>query len=271
MHALLNHPAIEAGLIPFIVALIVAELFQRMRLSGLAVIAGFAITVYLASNFATTLGGSTHKIIWLGLGSAAVAIALTLLDWSLWRPVLAIVAGAAAVWVGLHLLLKHDVPLAMQWGAGIALYAAWVVYWFDGLRDDGISAGSAGVTLGLGTGGVVLLGASALLGKFALAVGAAAAAYLIIQVITNIRLSCGRTFTLPLSLIAALIGSYAVLASSLPWYILALLGLIPVAAKIPAPQGHALWLQAALLTCFTALFAGAAVYFGSVSPNNLPF
>jgi hypothetical protein len=51
LQELLNHPAVQAGLAPFLVALITAELFQRMKLSGLAIIAGFAITVYLASNF----------------------------------------------------------------------------------------------------------------------------------------------------------------------------------------------------------------------------
>ena len=45
MQALLNHPAVQAGLAPFVVALIVAELLLRMRLSGLAIIAGFAVTV----------------------------------------------------------------------------------------------------------------------------------------------------------------------------------------------------------------------------------
>ena len=50
MQEWLTHPAVQSGLAPFFVALIVAELFQRMRLSGLAIIAGFAATVYLASD-----------------------------------------------------------------------------------------------------------------------------------------------------------------------------------------------------------------------------
>ena len=47
----LNHPAVQSGIAPFIAALITAELFNRLRLSGLAVIAGFAATVYLVADF----------------------------------------------------------------------------------------------------------------------------------------------------------------------------------------------------------------------------
>jgi hypothetical protein len=43
MEGLLSHPAVQGGLAPFVVALIVVLLFQR--LSGLAIIAGFAVTV----------------------------------------------------------------------------------------------------------------------------------------------------------------------------------------------------------------------------------
>ena len=36
---------------PFVVALVAAELLLRLRLSGLAVIAGFCATVYLVADF----------------------------------------------------------------------------------------------------------------------------------------------------------------------------------------------------------------------------
>jgi len=63
---------VQGGLAPFVVALIVAELLQRMRLSGLAIIAGFAVTVYLVSDFSFEALTASRKIVLLGLLSAGL-------------------------------------------------------------------------------------------------------------------------------------------------------------------------------------------------------
>lgn len=260
MHALLTHPAVQAILAPFLVALLSAELLQRMRLSGLAVIAGFAITVYLISGFAYAPLTSTHKIIWLGAGSALLAIPLSLINWTLWRPVLTVLAAAAAVWVAQRVLLQHPTAVALQLGLGCALYVGWLVFWMDDLQDSPVRAGSAGMALGLGTGAALMIAGSALLGKYDLAIGSAAAAYLFIMLVSNSHLPCGRTFTLPLALIAGLTGSLAVLTVRLPWYVLAVLAAIPLAAKLPVSDKSAVWLQAILLSAATVAFAAAAAY-----------
>ena len=148
----------------------------------------------------------------------------------------------------------------MQWGAGCALFAFWLVFWIDGLQEAPVRAGSAGMALGLGAGGAALLGGSALLGQFGLGVGAAAGAYLLIQMVTNSRLPCGRSYTLPLSMIAGLISCLAVLTTQLPWYALAPLAAIPVAAKIPVSENQALWVQSLLLSVVTLTCATGAVY-----------
>ena len=260
MHALLTHPAVQAILAPFLVALLTAELLQRMRLSGLAIIAGFAITVYLISGFAYAPLTSTHKIIWLCVGSALLAIPLSLLNWTLWRPVLTVLAAAAAVWVAQRVLLQHPTALALQWGLGCALYVGWLVFWMDGLQDSPVRAGSAGMALGLGTGAALMIAGSSLLGKYDLAIGSAAAAYLFIMLVSNSHLPCGRSFTLPLSLIAGLTGCLAVLTVRLPWYVLPVLAAIPLAAKLPVSDKSAVWLQAILLSAATVAFAAGAVY-----------
>ena len=78
MQELLNNPAVQAGFAPFLVALIVVELFRRTRLSGLAIIAGFAVTVYLASDFNMEPLTAARKIVLLGSISALLALVLTL-------------------------------------------------------------------------------------------------------------------------------------------------------------------------------------------------
>lgn len=260
MHALFSHPAVQAGLLPFIVALACAELFLRLRLSGLAIIAGFATTAYLTSSFAIDPHSGPHKIIWLGIAASALALPLTLLAWSHWRPLLAALAAASAVWTTWDVLQQHPLAEAMMWGAGCALYTGWLVFWFDGLHEKSVAAGNAGLALGIGTGLAALIGAAELPGKFGLAVGSAAAAYLLIQIISNSRLPCGRGYTLPLALIAGLAGSLSAVGSHQPWYTLPLLALIPLAALIPVPEKWAVWLQALTLSLLTIACAAGAAY-----------
>jgi hypothetical protein len=260
LQELLNHPAVQGGLAPFVVALIVAELFQRMRLSGLAIIAGFAATVYLASDFSMEPLTAARKIVLLGLLSAGLALPLTLLNPRWLRPLLGVAGGGVAVWAVLRILEQQEMAAMLLWGSGCALYVGWLVFWFDGLNDASLRAGSAGLALGLGTGGAALFGASALLGQFGLALGAAAGAYLLIQMLTNSPLPCGRSYTLPLSLIAGMSACLAVLTAQLPWYALLVLAIIPVAAKIPLPAKQGLWVQSMLLSTVTLACAAGAVY-----------
>lgn len=270
MQELLNHPAVQGGLAPFVVALIVAELFQRLRLSGLAIIAGFAVTVYLASDFAFEPLTAARKIVLLGLLSAGLALPLMLFDLRWLRPLLAVAGGAAAIWAVQRIVQQQEFSTMLLWGAGCALYVGWLVFWFDGLNGASVRAGSAGLALGLGSGGAALFGASALLGQFGLALGAAAGAYLLIQMVSNGPLPCGRSYTLPLSLIAGLTACLAVLTAKLPWYALPVLAIIPVVAKIPLPAKQALWIQSVLLSVVTLVCAAGAVYLTWRAAGALP-
>lgn len=260
MQALLNHPAVQGGLAPFVVALIVAELLLRMRLSGLAIIAGFAVTVYLASDFSIGALTAERKIVLLGVLSAGLALPLMLLELRWIRSLLAGAGGIAAVWVVYPELQQHEITQILLWGAGCLAYVGWLIFWFDGLNNDSVRAGSAGLALGLGSGAAALFGVSVLPGLFGLALGAAAGAYLLIQILTSSPLPGGRIYTLPLSLITGLCGCLAVLTAKIPWYVLPVLAVIPVAAKIPLPAKQTLRIQAILLSSITLACAAGAVY-----------
>jgi len=71
---------------------------------------------------------------------------------------------------------------------------------------------------------------------------------------------CGRSFTLPLSLIAAFTGSLAILSVKLPWYTLLALAVIPLAAKLPVSDRSPVWIQATLLCCAALVCAVGAAY-----------
>jgi hypothetical protein len=271
LHALLDHPAVQAGLVPFVVALITAELFQRMRLSGLAIIAGFAATVYLVSDFNFEPLTATRKIVLAGLIGTLLALPFNLLKERWAGALLVVLGGATAVWTMQRILQQHEMQIMLLWGAGCAVYVAILVWGMDRLESEPMRAANAATALGIGTGAAALIGSSALLGQFGLALGAAAAAHLLIQMISNQILPAGRTFTLPVAVIAGLTGCLAVLSAQMPWYALLVLACIPLAAWLLPLFKQAVWIQSLLLGMVTSAFAFGAIYAAWRVGGNAPF
>ncbi|MGA7750220.1 MAG: hypothetical protein WCA63_08740 [Gallionella sp.] len=271
MQELLNHPAVQAGFAPFLVALITAELFQRVKLSGLAIIAGFAVTIYLASDFTMAPLTAARKIVLLGLVGASLGLLLALLKSRWLGALLPLLGGAAAIWTALRILQQHPPQVALLWGAGCAAYVAILVWGMDRLENEPLRAASAATALGMGTGGAALVGASALLGQFGLALGSTAAAYLLIHLLSNKALPAGRVLTLPLALIAGLTGCIAVLSAKLPWYALPILAAIPLAAWLMPLPRQSPRIQSLLLALLTFAFAAGAVYVTWRVAGDVPF
>ncbi len=251
----------QGGFAPFLAALVTAELLQRLRLSGLAVTAAFAVTVYLAGSLSFEPLTAARKIVLLGLLAPALVLILNpLISTWLLRPLLAAAGGAAALWVIQRILEQQQAAVMLVWGAGCAFYAGWLVYWMDRLEAAPVHSGSAGLALGAGTGVSALFGASALLGLFGMSLAASAAACLLIQVLTNRDLACGRSFTFTLALSAGLTGSFAVLSAELPWYALLPLAAIPLVGRIRVSETSGVWLQSMLLSAAALACAAVSVY-----------
>jgi hypothetical protein len=260
LETLLTHPAVQGGVAPFLVALIVVALFWRVHLSGLALIAGFITTVYMVNDYSLSFEPLTgeRKIILLGLGASVVGVVLMQLRGEWARMLLTVVAGAAVIWVAQRILEQKESSEMLLWGAGCVLYVGWLTYWLD--RLDPLREGTAGLGLGLGTGVAALFGGSAKFGQYGMALGAAAAAFLLLQMLMNRPLPGGRAFALPLAVVAGSSACYVVLTTSgLPWYVLPVLALIPVVTRIKPPV-RAVWLQAVLLSVATLACAAVAVY-----------
>ena len=115
------------------------------------------------------------------------------------------------------------------------------------------------------------LAASALLGQFSLALGAAAAAHWLIQILTNRTLSTGHVFTLPTAVIAGTVGCVAVLSASLPWYALAILAGIPIVARQVSQRAKSIRQQTPLPALATFAVAGAAIYVTWRVAGDVPF
>jgi hypothetical protein len=272
LQELLNNPAVQAGAAPFLAGLITAVLFRRIGLSGLAIIAGFAVTVYLASDFTIEPLTSVRKIVLLGLISAVLALLITLLNLRWFGSLLALLGGAAAIWTVQRILEQQATQTILLWGAGCAAYVAILVWSMDKLSDkEPLRAASAASALGIGTGGAALVGASALLGQFGLALGAAAGAHLLIQMIGNKPFPTGPTFTFPLAMISGLTGCVAVLGAQLPWYALPILAAIPFAAWFAPLPKLSVRMQSLLLSILTFAFAVGAIYVTWRVAGDVPF
>ena len=272
LQEMLNNPAVQAGLAPFLIALIAVELFRRIRLSGLAIIAGFAVTVYLASDFNMVPLTAARKIVLLGSISALLALLFTLFQsrWFAW--LLPVLGSAAAIWT-IQRILQHQEPrVALLWGAGCAAYVAILVWAMDTLSDqEPLRAASAATALGIGTGGAALVGASALLGQFGLALGSAAGAHLLVQMASNKPLPTGRAFTLPLAVIAGLTGCLTALSAELPWYALPILAAIPVLARFAPVPNRSVRIRSLVLSLLTFVLAGVAIYATWRVAGDVPF
>ena len=246
MSELLQNPAVQAGILPFTAALLFGLIVSRAGWywAGLAILAGFAATVYVVAGFQFQPWTSTRKIIALGLGAGGLGLLLDIYSWNRrWLPVmLVIVAGAAALWVSWPVLHRREGMELWILGFGSVLFSGWCTVMMESLRSNPVQASSAVVALGYGTGGVVLFGASALLGELGIALGAAAAAMWLLVIVTP-KIKLGSLAMLPAGLLCALIGIGGHVYAKAPWYSLALLALVPVCVRVSPPAQWSRWVQ----------------------------
>lgn len=255
----LNHPAVQAGIAPLVVALVVALLLARTRFAWLALLAGYAAMLTLTSGFAFSPLTAGRKVVLLGLVVPFVGLAIDLTGRT-WRDVgvaLAAFAGAAAVWAFWSVLGQREGTALWTAVLGTAAFVAALSLLTQRLSADGLRAGAAGVGLGVAAGVVGVLSASIGYLMAGIAIAAAAGALLLVQVIFSRSIAAGFTGTLPLGLQAGLFVAGTVLLAELKWWVAPLLLLVPLAVALPAPERAPTIVRAAVLTGYA--LAAAAV------------
>jgi hypothetical protein len=264
MNDLLAHPAVQGGVAPFIVALILVLLLQPLRLAGLVVAAAFVTAMYLANGgLQFTPLTALRKVLLVALAAPLVGI---LVDFAfkptrLGSALLAAAAGAAALWVFWPIIAAKPPHEAwLRGGTVVAAAAVSVGLAQASLAGDSIRAGASGLAFGLGVGFAAILGATLTYGIYGTAAGAAAGAFLLPQMIRGNKVFAGATYTLPATLIPALVGGGAVLLAELQWYCLALLALVPLAVRLPGPERAPVWLQAVVFSLYGFVVAGIACW-----------
>jgi hypothetical protein len=262
MHDVIQNPLFQSVILPFIVALIVAELFQRLRLSGLAVIAAFCATLFFTYDFVFWPLTAIRKLELAALISAALALVMDYaLKRSRWVYLLPpLIAGLATWWV-LSSAFAQLAPLhKWQYAGGVILFVVWLAAAGDGLRDDSVKAGATGWGLGLGAGLAAWLAASSLLGMFAVSVGCASAAYLFIQIFSDQRLPTGRVYVLPASLITGLAAAASVMLGKLPWIVLPILATVPLLVRLTVSKNMTVRGQALVAAALASIPAAVSIF-----------
>src|SRR3954470_7273274 len=151
MDDFLNNPAIQVavqgGVAPFVVALVVALALARTRFAWLAIVAGYATQVALSTGFSFTPFSASRKILLLCLAAPVlglVADALSLRGRAVLYAIAALV-GVAAVWVFITVLGQKEGSAAWLAAAGTFAFVAVMVGLLVSLRNDPLRAGAAGL------------------------------------------------------------------------------------------------------------------------------
>lgn len=245
---------------PLFAALAVGALFCRSRFPGLGIVGGFLATVYLVGNFALEPLTATRKLVIVGTAAGLLGSLLDLASWSTRGAAynaLGLLLGASSIWVFWGALAQMPAGEMGVSGTATVAFLTGLVALSRPLQHDPVRAGAAGLGLGLGSGTAAVLGASALLGQYGLALGAACGGFLLLGILRRARLAAGATATLTIAVFGGLIVAAAVLLAELAWWSAILLALIPLAVRLPLPAGTA-WLRAAVASAYALVLAAGA-------------
>jgi len=265
---LLDHPAVQSGVAPFLVAFVIAGVFNRLStFSGLAIVAGFAVSVMLSTGFAFEPLTSTRKITWLILVSSVLGLLMAFIVRQgngiyakAGMNLSFLLGGLALLWVVWPVLSRNPVEMMLP-VAGYCIYAAWMVGVFYRLSETtALAAGAASTVVGFGAGLTALIGASALLGQMGLALGAAAAAYLLVQLLFAKENEAGFTVTLSSGFIGALVLPAAVVYAKAPWIVLPLIAIVPLIAFYPFEDDECIFKNTMALLVTMLIPVGIALY-----------
>lgn len=240
----------------------------RLRLGGLAAVAGFCVTAWLAG-----LADLRHKVVLLGLAAPALGLVadLAFRAGRLTAYVLGAVFGGAALWASGSTILHKPPVQAFIVGGGIVLFVTWTVAFTASLHANSVRAGAAGLGLGLGAGFAALVSAGGPMAQLGLALGAASAGFLFVQMLLGQRIDAGLVFSLAAGVQSALIAMLALVFGTLGWVVLAILAAVPIAARFPLPARWPVWAQSVLAVLYTLACGSAAAATAYVASRGWPW
>ena len=254
MEQLLRNPWVQGALAPALAGGVAALLLYPVRLSGLAAACGFFTAVYLSGQLAFE-----KKLLMVSLAAALLGALVDLA----FRPTrtaglaLGIVFGVASFWIFLTVIGGMPAQRMVPYAVGLTALVTAMVALAMLSQDEPPRAGAAGVGLGLATGVLAFFGGAKVLGLWGFGLAAGAAGFLVIALALPRRMVAGAALTLSVGVIGALLAAAVTLQRGLLWYQAALLALVPLAVRLPAPQRSAA--GQALVALFYALAVAGSV------------
>ncbi|HEY1289214.1 MAG TPA: hypothetical protein VGF58_12865 [Burkholderiales bacterium] len=254
MEELLRNPWIQGGVGPLVAGTAAALVFYPARVSGLAAASGFFAAVYLTGQL------EYEKKLFLLAAAAALLGAVVDLAFRPTRKaglVLGLGFGAAACWIFISLIGRMPAERIALWAMGLGgLVAAGVAFSMLSY-DEPPRAAAAGMGLGLATGAMAFLGGAHMLALWSFGLAAGAAGFLAVAIAFARGIVAGASFTLSVGVIGAALAASVTLQRGLRWYEAALLGLVPLAVRLPVPQGSAI-AQAIVALVYALAVGGGA-------------
>jgi hypothetical protein len=251
---LLRNPWIQGGVGPLVAGIAAALVFYPVRVSGLAAASGFFVAVYLTGQL------EFEKKLFLLAAAAALIGALVDLAFRPTRKaglVLGLGFGIAACWIFISLIggmpAQRIALYALGLGGMVAAGVAFSVLSYD----EPPRAAAAGTGLGLATGAIAFLGGANMLALWSFGLAAGAAGFLVVAVVLARGIVAGASFTLSTGVIGAALAATVTLQRGLRWYEAALLALVPLAVRLPVPQGSAI-AQAIVALVYALAVGGGA-------------
>lgn len=269
---MIHEPWAQAGLVPFLAGFVVALLLFRLRLGGLAAVAGFCATAWLMGVLELSSGTARQRMMQLALLAPALGLVADVVFGAgrMTAYVLGAFFGGAALWAFSATIMQKPPVQAFIFGGGIVLFVAWTVAFTASLHGNSVRGGAAGLGLGLGAGFAALFSIGGAFAPLGMALGAASGGFLLVQVILGQRIDAGLVFCLAAGVQGALVAAAALTLGALDWIPLVILAAVPLAARLPLPARWPVWGQSFLATLYTLACGGAAVATAHVASRGWP-
>lgn len=262
MSSLLDNPAIQSGILPFIIALVALFILRPLGWywAGLALVIAFYCGVYLVVGFQFSPLTSTRKLFLVGMLATVLGLILDAVSIKRRHVIilLAVLAVTSSLWLLWPVLSRMEGLAFWSTALGAMLYTAWMTALVERHRLEQPAIYAGIFAIAIGTGLSALLGASALLGQLGSSIGAASGAFILLALF-NKSIPTGISFTFPAAILCALIGIAAVAYAQLPWYSLVMIAVIPLMLNISLPHGLSKPMQLLIMCALTMVFSIAAI------------
>ena len=260
----LLHPAVQAGVLPFVLALLIGILLLRRfpSFSSIAPMLAFFLAIVM------TYGLGDESLLWVRKIVAISVIVFflgMLLDKLEMHPnlVRSILLGsglAAAAWIfaaDLMTAMERNPSNTLLIAIMVSFYPAWMTWGLGEIRFRPAGAYTAITLIGVGTGITAVFARAEIAGELALALGFASAAALYLTVITRWNFPAGLTITMPAGITLGLLGAAAFFYAQLSPTSMVAFSLIPFVLMIQPQEamvtmrGYLAW--TALLLCIATV------------------